>query len=401
MEILCLMGLFPKEYESTIIDDSISGMQNAANKLQWAIVDGLAQQKNVNLHIINSLFIGSFPKRYRKLSIPSFDFDAGQNVTGCNVGFLNIPIVKLFDKYRSVKKKIDKWLEVNKGKECVVLAYAMTSPFVELLSYIAVKHKNVKCILFVPDLPEYMNMAKKSKIYNQMKKKHISHLKKHLHDIDGYILLTEPMKEWFEWDIKYTVIEGIYSKPAEMEIENEMPREKVILYTGGLCEAYGILDLVDAFKEAGEADWKLELIGDGELMPTLEEMARKDDRIVLRGLMPNRQVVERQKQVSILVNPRKGNQAFTKYSFPSKTIEYMASGTLMVGYKLPGMPDEYTSYFYEIPSHDAAFMTCLKQVIHLSQNTREEMGWKAKEFIEENKNAKKQCSKIIELIAQL
>ena len=56
MNILCLMGLFPQEYEDEILKDSLSGMQNAANKLQWAIVDGLCNQTNVEINVINSLY---------------------------------------------------------------------------------------------------------------------------------------------------------------------------------------------------------------------------------------------------------------------------------------------------------------------------------------------------------
>ena len=96
MECLCLMGLFPKEYESTILNDSVYGIQNAANKLQWAIVDGLKEQKDVHLSVLNSLYIGSFPRKYKKMRIPSFSFKVGSTEEGYNVGFINIPFFKAF-----------------------------------------------------------------------------------------------------------------------------------------------------------------------------------------------------------------------------------------------------------------------------------------------------------------
>ena len=60
MDILCLMGLFPKEYEKTIIEDSIGGIQNAANKFQWGIVKGLGTIDEIEYKIINSLYYLSF-----------------------------------------------------------------------------------------------------------------------------------------------------------------------------------------------------------------------------------------------------------------------------------------------------------------------------------------------------
>ena len=49
---------------------------------------------------------------------------------------------------------------------------------------------------------------------------------------------------------------------------------------------------------------------------------------------------------TLLINPRFSNEEYTKYSFPSKNMEYMASGTPILTTKLPGMPKEYYEYIY-------------------------------------------------------
>lgn len=400
MEILCLMGLFPEEYENTIIENSISGVQNAANKLQWAIIDGLMQQDHVNVNIINSLFIGSYPKRYKKFIVPSFEFCVNQNRCGYNAGFLNLPLIKTVSRYFSVREKIDQWANDNNGEDKVVIAYAMTSPMVELLHYVKSKYPEVKTILVVPDLPEYMNFSLKSPLYVCLKKQHVKHIRKFIKSIDGYVFLTDYMQEWFDSKVKYTVVEGIYKKTTSKQTE-VLSKENVILYSGGLQEEYGVLELVEAFRKLNISDWKLELIGDGGLMPVLREISKQDQKIVLKGLLPNAEVVKRQQQVSILVNPRKGNQEFTKYSFPSKTIEYMSSGTPMAGYRLPGIPEEYFEYIWEIKSEPNGLKDSLEKFIQLSEQCRQELGTKAKLFVETQKNAKKQCNKIIKLIEEL
>ena len=400
MEILCLMGLFPEEYEEKILKDSLSGVQNAANKLQWAIVDGLQHQANVEISVLNSLFIGSYPRKYKKAIIPSFPFQINGKEQGINVGFWNLPFVKYLSKYRGLKKKLDQWAKRETGEDKVVIAYAMTSPVVELLQYIKKRYPNIKCILFVPDLPEYMDVTNKSLLYSIVKKRHISHLKRHIQNIDGYVFLTDYMKEWFDQTPRYTVVEGIY-KENQIPVEDPVKKEKVILYAGGLSEQYGVLELVEAFLQAKEEDWKLELVGDGPMLPTLKQMADRNPSIVIRGLLPNSEVLKRQKQVSILVNPRKGEQAFTKYSFPSKTIEYMASGTPMVGYRLPGIPAEYFEYIYEAAPDKQGLETCLKQVMLLSEQERNQFGFLAKQFIQKEKNAARQCAKIMSLIESM
>lgn len=399
MNILCLMGLFPEEYEAEILKNSISGMQNAANKLQWAIVDGLNSQENAKVEILNSLYIGSYPKKYKQAKIPSFTFSIMGKEGGKNVGFLNLPIVKFASKYFSLKKELKKWLKQNKGEEKVIIAYAMTSPFVELLDYAKKKCPEVNCLLFVPDLPEYMDVTNKSSIYNIVKKRHISHLKNNLNRVDGYVFLTDFMKEWFETQVRYTVVEGIY-KENQSAASSPETKEKVVFYAGGLCEEYGVMDLVNAFLNCKTDDWKLEIVGDGPLLPRLQQMASEDDSLIVRGILPNSEVLKRQKEVSILVNPRKAEQEFTKYSFPSKTIEYMSSGTPMLGFRLPGIPPEYHEHFYEITQEDG-METCLSKVMSLSSEERENFGALAKEFILKEKNSTKQCSKIMELIESM
>lgn len=44
-------------------------------------------------------------------------------------------------------------------------------------------------------------------------------------------------------------------------------------------------------------------------------------------MVPNSGVLKAQSESEILVNPRNDNNEFTKYSFPSKVIEYLGSGT--------------------------------------------------------------------------
>ena len=44
------------------------------------------------------------------------------------------------------------------------------------------------------------------------------------------------------------------------------------------------------------------------------------------------------------MNPRSADAEYTKYSFPSKTIEYLATGVPVVMNRLPGIPEEY-EYF--------------------------------------------------------
>ena len=77
-------------------------------------------------------------------------------------------------------------------------------------------------------------------------------------------------------------------------------------------------------------------------------------------MVPNSEVLKAQSESEILVNPRNDNNEFTKYSFPSKVIEYLGSDTPMIGYILPGMPKEYYDKFYVVPKEENGLEKCMK-----------------------------------------
>lgn len=400
MDILCLMGLFPDEYRAQIEKDSIKGMQNAANKLQWAIVRGLDQIVDVKASIVNSLYIGSYPKRYKKLMIPSFPFHHKEGANDINVGFCNLSGLKFFSRYFSARKAVVKWAKSKSDDKKVLLIYAMTTPFVNIAEYIKKKFPEIKICLVVPDLPEHMRPGKSDSksFYSILKQREIKMLRRMLKKVDSYVLLTDAMKEWFGYPITYTVVEGI-AMPTSVSTES-VEKKKTILYAGGINVQYGTLDLVKSFIATGRDDWELSLYGDGSALEQIREVAKDHPNVKLHGMVPNTTVVAAQKEAAVLVNPRK-NQIFTKYSFPSKILEYMSSGTPVLAYKLDGIPNEYDPYFFHIEDTENGLTNALEHVMSLTDEERADMGEKARTFVAENKNPRCQCQKIVDMLNNL
>jgi glycosyltransferase involved in cell wall biosynthesis len=394
------MGLFPKEYQAEIDRDSIYGVQNAANKFQWALVNGLDANPDVHVHICNSLYIGSYPKRYKKKKIPTFEFHHTEGANDINVGFCNWSIVKYFSKYKGIKSEIDRWASVPEQPK-VLLAYAMAFPFVQVLKYVKRRYCDFTVCLVVPDLPEYMNAAASDNVlYIWAKKIQKKIIQNCITEVDCFVLLTEQMKEWFGREICYTVLEGIAASTVMEAMPSASGKKKSILYAGMIEEKYGVIDMAEAFMRIPDPDWMLEIFGDGTSLNKIRQMVKDDVRIRVHGSVPNETVVRAQREASLLVNPRRNNQAFTKYSFPSKIIEYMSSGTPVLAYKLDGMPEEYATYFYRIEETDDGMFEALKRIIYLPEDERLKMGARARDFIIQNKNARKQCEKVLALIKE-
>lgn len=399
-DIVCLTGLFPEEYVDEINKYSLTGVQNAANKLQWGIVKGL-DGLGENVTIFNSIYVGSYPRLYRKIMIPTFHFSHGSEKNDINIGFINIAGIKVLSRYYTVKRELDKWASVDSGREKVLLIYAMTTPFAQLAGYIKRKYSSIKVIYIIPDLPMYMNVTKvqESAVYRTRKKIEEFLFHRSLKNVDGYVLLTDGMKEWFTTDINYTVVEGMATIDNTIDVD-DIKKKKQILYAGGIKREYGVIDLVSAFSQIDDPEWELVIYGDGTDMESVCEYAKKDVRIKIMGSAPNAVVMKHQREAALLINPRK-NQEMAKYSFPSKTLEYMLSGTPMLGYKLAGIPEEYYDNMFVIQDSENGMEEALRKAMDLPETERIKMGEKAKHFVVKEKNPEKQCQKILELIGRL
>lgn len=399
-DIVCLTGLFPEEYVDEINKHSLTGVQNAANKLQWGIVKGL-DGLGENVTIFNSIYVGSYPRLYRKIMIPTFHFSHGSKKNDINIGFINIAGIKVLSRYYTVKRELDKWASVDSGREKVLLIYAMTTPFAQLAGYIKRKYSSIKVIYIIPDLPMYMNVTKvqESAVYRTRKKIEEFLFHRSLKNVDGYVLLTDGMKEWFTTDINYTVVEGMATIDNTIDVD-DIKKKKQILYAGGIKREYGVIDLVSAFSKIDDPEWELVIYGDGTDMESVCEYAKKDVRIKIMGSAPNAVVMKHQREAALLINPRK-NQEMAKYSFPSKTLEYMLSGTPMLGYKLAGIPEEYYDNMFVIQDSENGMEEALRMAMDLPETERIKMGEKAKHFVVKEKNPEKQCQKILELIGRL
>lgn len=401
-DIAFLGGLFPKETEAEIYEKSKGSVQAAANALQWNIVEGLDKCNNTPVKIINSLFIGAYPRKFRDLLIKTYKFKHNKNSDDINIGFLNIFGIKHFIKYYTLKPYLKKWADFKNGEK-VIIAYSLNYTFAKCLRYIKKVNPQIRTCIVVPDLPEYMNLSNKvSPLYRFLKNIEIKCIRKNMQYIDSYVLLTEQMAGFLKIDKKYTVVEGISTDVfTNIIINKKEDNKKYILYTGTLNEKYGVLDLVEAFNQINRQEYRLILCGSGDSENKIKQYAKSDDRIIYKGQIKREDVLKLQMEATVLINPRKNDEEYTKYSFPSKILEYLSSGTPVIAYKLDGIPDEYDNYIYYINGDKTENIASkIIEVCEKSQEERNEFGERAREFVANNKNNFIQAQKILNMVKE-
>lgn len=394
MRIIFIGGLFPVEDLKTYIKNSKGVFQFAADKLQKSFLKGFKQHYD-DIQIITVPFLPNFPDGYKGLIIKRrmFSFFENEKKVHLSIPFINLKIFDLFFKAYSLKKALKK--EISDDKERVIIVYGMFSYFLKALPS---KNKGTICLI-VPDLPDMMG-GDTSKIYVRIYlyvvKKVIN---KNINKIDCFVLLSKQMSNYLNISNKpWTVVEGICDEETGIESQIKEKNE-TILYTGTLAKRYGILNLLESFSLISDENYRLWICGGGDGQKEVELACQNDPRIKYFGQIGHSKVLELQQKASILVNPRISNEEFTKYSFPSKTMEYLASGTPTIIYKLDGIPDEYYDYCFCCENQSAlGLYNKIMEVSELSQEQKNIFGTKARNFILENKNSFIQSEKVLKMI---
>ncbi|XKH50453.1 glycosyltransferase [Chryseomicrobium palamuruense] len=402
VEILFLGGVYPKDKYEEIYINSKSGMQNAANSFQWKLIEGIEGNLNKAISILNLMFIGSYPKNYKKIYIPSFSFRHNPKAMDYNVGFFNLAILKHLLLINRPKSKLKLWANEKNVKQKILIVYSMQPYTLSAIKFIKKIDSSIITILVVPDLPKFTMMGKgEKKIINYYKYQTGKFMNRRLKFVDGFIFLTEYMSKNPEFGEKpYNVIEGISNHKITNTIQCEQNSMlKTILYTGTLTKEYGILDLIKAFKNIAQDNYRLIICGDGETKNEIIEEALKDNRINYLGIVTHDHVLKLQNDATILINPRKNIGLYTRYSFPSKIMEYLSAGKPIICYKLDGIPKEYDDYLIYVEDNSIDALT--QKIIDTCEKDSKiliEMGLKNREFVYNQKNSIVQTKKIINLI---
>ncbi|MFR1707968.1 MAG: glycosyltransferase [Clostridium sp.] len=306
------------------------------------------------------------------------------------IPIINIPVVKniLIFIYSFIYTMIECCKEQKNVVMCDVLNVSVSAG-----ALLAAQILNRNSIGIVTDLPIFLSNKKnlKVKINNSF-----------INMFKSYIFLTDEMNKVINKKNKpYTVIEGqVDIKMANLENNiKDKYEKKICMYTGGLQKIYGIKYLVEGFIRAKIDNSELHIFGNGDYEDELIEICRQHQNIKYFGVAMNNYVVKEQIKATLLINPRPTEEEYTKYSFPSKNMEYMVSGTPTLTTKLPGMPKEYNDYVYLIDDVSSkGIEESLKSILSYSKEVLHSKGIMAKRFVLEEKNNIVQTRKILDMI---
>ena len=384
--------------ESREIIASKGGKLLSAEISNDALLAGL-MENGVFCDTINSSRLPTYPEYPDKKIAPVYwQYENGKK--GVSVGYTNRKYINLISKRKSLVKEAKKWARENKDEEVTVFVYQMTAYFMAAACTVKKINKNAKIVLIVPDLPQYMDMNM-STLKKLLKKLDWISIKKYMKKVDKYILYTKHMADFLKLkDGTFTVMEGSYDASLMADEEITPSEDKLsIMYSGVLDLRYGIRELLDTFKELPE-NYELWLTGNGNAVSLIKERAECDSRIKYLGYLPTRKdLLNKQREATMLISTRDPNEPASTYCFPSKIFEYMVSGNPVLSTRINGIPEEYFDYIIPIDSLDISYLKSeIEKIAGMSKEERLAFGKRAKDFVLNEKNCNVQMQRVINFI---
>ena len=402
MEIVYLSNSCSKTKFNNLVNNNMIKSLPQAQKYHSLLLEGIEKVCEEELTAISVLPINR--NSSKKIYFKQENETVGK-INYIYLSFINFPFFRQICIYRNVKKQLKKTCSKNNDKiiVCDILQYSLSVAAMKF----ARKFK-IPIIGIVTDVPGHAtNADKKNLSFISRKMSEFSDKKsvKIFDNYDAYLFLTEEMHKVVNRQNRpYIVLEG-HADEKMKDAENSIDKKsfpKIAMYAGGIHKECGIESLVKAFIKGEFKDWELHLYGCGNFQEELQIISSKHHNVKFFGIQPNDVIVKNQLKATVLLNPRFTDEDYVKYSFPSKTLECMVSGTPLLTTKLPGMPKEYYPYvyFFENETIDGMYNT-LWIVLNKSADELYSFGKKAKEFILKEKTNVKQAKKFYDFASMV
>ena len=397
MKILYISSVCSPKVLEYIFNTAIIKPGQAIQKFHRLLIEGFSKNKEIcEIEVLSSLPIS--PNGHTR-KIWNIKTDRWHGVSFNYVFTLNIPIIKNLIVFILTFSKVLFWRFKNLKENKIVISDVLNIS-VFWSAFLACKITNQPIAVIITDLPVHMvSDSRNLSFFKRVYLKLCSFIIKH---VDYYIGLTEQMNvEVNPLGKPFLVMEGLVDE-AILSLNHEVipyKEKKIILYAGGIYEKYGVKKLLDAFVDLKDENYELHIYGDGDLEDAMTNYTELDTRIYYFGVVPNSVVVQELFNASLLVNPRPASEEFTKFSFPSKNMEYMVSGTPLLTTVLPGMPKEYHEYVYLLEDESLeGFRNTIQEILSKSSTELNAFGKKSKDFVLNNKSNVIQAKRIINFL---
>ena len=228
---------------------------------------------------------------------------------------------------------------------------------------------------------------------------------KKLSSLKGVILLNKNVPKLLDLKTEHKVILLGY-EPTDVTFEETHydgihNRKKKLMYAGTLSYVNGIEEMLNAFTLLPQDEYQLDICGYGPMEDYVREYAQKHSNCTFHGRVSQEELDSLYSDADLMINLRLPDDEDNDYSFPSKIIGYLYSGTLVLSTDFSSLPDSYRPYVVltDISSpHNVA--QNIQQLFNKEENELNKTAKNAREFIINNQSWEKVVEDIIDFFKQ-
>lgn len=203
---------------------------------------------------------------------------------------------------------------------------------------------------------------------------------------DGLVVVSRAIARDFAPRVKHILVEGGLSMDmVESLVRRSTPEPRcqfLVAFAGRMKEANGVREMLRAIARLPGTQYRFLIAGDGPLSEEVRLAAQLDPRIDYRGFLKIHDLLSIYMQADVLINMRLTKTMQTKYFFPSKLIELLASGTPVISTCTGHVEEEFAGFLLPLRDETPEGLAQAIQAVELAgPRLRREIGSRAREYM--------------------
>lgn len=377
------------EFRQLVATDA--GLPTATQRFAWSVIESLTSAA-LRVTVVSAAPATDFPHN-RRVLFSAGKFEGHDKVTGFLLPFVNITGLKHISRYVAASWTLTR--RTRRGRTSAILVHGVHSPFIWAAAR-AGRRLGVPVVILLTDPPSLRTPFDHG-VGLAMKRLDRRLIQSGLQRVTGVISLTRALAEDFAPGKPSLLMEGIARSMEGPDPQADpiapSATHGVAVYAGGLQEEYGVRALMDAVS-LSQREWELHLYGRGPMEEECRMVASSNPRVVFHGVADAATLGRAYSRATVLVNPRQLGADFVKYSFPSKLLEYMTTGTPVVTSHLPTIPPDYDPFLIYTGDDAVSLAMSLDHTIALDDSELQEFGRAAQVFVRETRSSSPQGMRI-------
>jgi glycosyltransferase involved in cell wall biosynthesis len=219
---------------------------------------------------------------------------------------------------------------------------------------------------------------------------------------DGHMVVSRAIAEDLIPGRRVCLIEGgvpadrVGPPPADVRAG---PPFRIVL--AGTLEPYNGVELIARAMALLPDEYELIIAGAGSRAAYAADLAARDPRVSFRGFLSFEEVVDLYRSADLLLNARLTKAVDTRYFFPSKLMELLASGTPVLSTCTGHVESEYGHVLYLLREETPeALAVRIQEIRAIDPAERERLGLRARDFMLREKTWDRQGERLARYIRE-